>query len=458
MPLLPQQMKPCQKFKAGLTGDQPGGAFFILDTIVKGNLWLSEHTNNCSDFVSSCLPFSPKHLTIFWKHNTSSSYLLSPSRGAIDSGGSFYATACHEAYITGNNVVNGAFSNDPDTFDAFVILHEYFHSLQYRFSSSDNPGGGHAAQDPIDPRLAYFEGIASYFAAAVIGTPLYSDHIRLHLPGASNPVYVAGLSFFLESEAIAYSVYESQSDPNCENCFTLDGLSFRTDIVKCRKDNPGSGCDVPNYVGEGHYREMSITRYFWDLQDDSPNEVLSVQGGTPSYDRVSDQFSNIWAVLTGPQFNNSNLNSQRGSGIHNKIYASLASNSHPSWSTLQESYAQASAAPFNRYEILPLKTTSCQEVTSTSTEADFRLHPRTPQSPQGDVLSISDTLSEDHLYLLLPVWGSSQVRITVKYKKNSSASINVPRLTARLARTYWSLDAVAPQDFFCPLITWDSSS
>jgi hypothetical protein len=62
-----------------------------------------------------------------------------------------------------------------DGWDDVVALHELGHYVQDEYSVSDNPGGSHDGS-PADPRLAWGEGGATWFATAVRGVPYYIDY------------------------------------------------------------------------------------------------------------------------------------------------------------------------------------------------------------------------------------------------------------------------------------------
>jgi hypothetical protein len=62
-----------------------------------------------------------------------------------------------------------------DGFDDVVALHELGHYVQDEYTVSDNPGGSHDGS-PADPRLAWGEGGATWFAIAVRGVPYYIDY------------------------------------------------------------------------------------------------------------------------------------------------------------------------------------------------------------------------------------------------------------------------------------------
>lgn len=62
-----------------------------------------------------------------------------------------------------------------DGWDDVVALHELGHYVQDEYLVSDNPGGSHDGS-PADPRLAWGEGGATWFAIAVRGAPYYIDY------------------------------------------------------------------------------------------------------------------------------------------------------------------------------------------------------------------------------------------------------------------------------------------
>jgi hypothetical protein len=75
----------------------------------------------------------------------------------------------------GNGTIHllGAASDD-DGYDDTVIAHEVGHYVEHTVGRSDSPGGGHNGA-PTDPRLAWSEGYATYWAQSTLGHPVYSD-------------------------------------------------------------------------------------------------------------------------------------------------------------------------------------------------------------------------------------------------------------------------------------------
>lgn len=71
---------------------------------------------------------------------------------------------------SGGSFASGSMANiaADDGYDDLVQLHEFGHVIHNVYSDSDNPGGSHTfGQSDQDPRLAYGEGWASFFAGAV---------------------------------------------------------------------------------------------------------------------------------------------------------------------------------------------------------------------------------------------------------------------------------------------------
>ena len=65
-------------------------------------------------------------------------------------------------------------TEDPDEFDDDIIRHEYGHYFVEHFSYDDSPGGSHRDRR-VEPRLAYGEGVAYFFAAMADNDPLIVD-------------------------------------------------------------------------------------------------------------------------------------------------------------------------------------------------------------------------------------------------------------------------------------------
>jgi hypothetical protein len=78
-------------------------------------------------------------------------------------------TAYHSAATT--IYVQGAENNDTDEYDDVILLHEWSHYFEDKFSHSDSIGGSHAIGDLLDPRLAFGEAFASAHALMLMCQP-----------------------------------------------------------------------------------------------------------------------------------------------------------------------------------------------------------------------------------------------------------------------------------------------
>ena len=114
------------------------GAWNSLDNAITAMDWIR---------ARGATTISPVY--IYWQSTTAS--------------GSYYQGGNNELHLDGD-----------DGFDDVVALHELGHYMQDEYSDSDNPGGSHDGS-PADPRLAWGEGGATWFAIAVSNLPYYID-------------------------------------------------------------------------------------------------------------------------------------------------------------------------------------------------------------------------------------------------------------------------------------------
>jgi len=147
------------------------GAFNILEQIQRSN-----------DFVHSAdSQFQPFPFTIFWSERNQNKF------GSIRDG---FVGTTYFSLSTGTAFVLGDRSTDSDEYDDSVLIHEYAHMLAAKFSRDDSIGGAHRLGDNLDPRVAWSEGWANFFSAAVRNDSVYRD--------SSGPGGVNVLRFDLE--------------------------------------------------------------------------------------------------------------------------------------------------------------------------------------------------------------------------------------------------------------------
>jgi hypothetical protein len=212
---------------AASSGKIPGGAFNILADIYWANQFLRSSISNTS--------FVADKVSVFWKAGFNPySYFNAPSVLA-----SFYVAAEDRLYILGGN--NGDVkSSDTDHFDDSVILHEYGHFLEAHYGHSDSPGGSHNGNFIIDPRLAWSEGFANYFQAAVLDTIVYAS--------GSGPKGTSGFTNYIDTLGF-------KNDPT-EGSGSGAGIQIKRSLTEAANT---AVYDRPS-TNEGIFREFSISR------------------------------------------------------------------------------------------------------------------------------------------------------------------------------------------------------
>lgn len=145
-----------------------GGAFNIMFDVLVANEYIRRNINKNGTVAGTPESDTNKwwvadKVTVYWKAGFNP-YTYFDSNGSPLS---FYVPGEKKLYILGG--VNGDVKkSDTDHFDDSIILHEYGHFLEDVYGHSESPGGSHNGSFVIDPRLAWSEGWANYFQAAVL--------------------------------------------------------------------------------------------------------------------------------------------------------------------------------------------------------------------------------------------------------------------------------------------------
>ncbi|MCB0362473.1 MAG: hypothetical protein KDD35_07115 [Bdellovibrionales bacterium] len=270
-----------------------GGAFNILDQMLKANDFIRSKAGNCGSIFSGCPNFTvaPK-VRVYWEPGFDpGSYFESSSPL------SFYLPGYRRLFILGG-VSGDVNSSDTDHFDNSVIIHEYGHFLEDAVFVSDSPGGEHNGNKVIDPRLAWSEGWGNFFQAAVSGDSYYIDTVGNNSGSTS--------------------------------------LIFRIDL---EPNGASASNDRPAFDGEGNFREFSVTRLLFDLNDSASSDPSN------DSDSVNDDFAGIWAALTHPSgFTKANLSFRDVGVLHNVAHNILSPNRDWSAIRLTEKHGNISTA------------------------------------------------------------------------------------------------------------------
>lgn len=242
-----------------------GGAFNILDQLYLANEYIRTAGNVTCAPVGCVTTFvSAPKIGVYWSKGVSpGTYYGSPTSRISFFTNTSSGNVYRGLYILGG--VQGEVCTDTDHFDRSVILHEYGHFLEAAYAKSASPGGSHDGNTIIDPRLAWSEGWANYFQAAVLGRTFYRDT-------SSNSACAGGA-------ALSFSDFQME-----------------TQTV---------GQDIPN-TSQGVFREMSIARNLYDIQNTAGTDTFGANLG----------FNVIWHAFK--QMGTS-TNKLQNSGMFNEI-------------------------------------------------------------------------------------------------------------------------------------------
>ena len=133
--------------------EQGAGAFNVFDVVVAGH-----------DLVRRMTGRELGELLGFWATGADTTDTLYCSQYFYDLG---FCTELGALSVQGKD-------SDRDEYDDMVILKEFFKLVLERTSQDDNPGGPHDGTRD-EPTQAWSEGVSTFFAADVIGTPYFVD-------------------------------------------------------------------------------------------------------------------------------------------------------------------------------------------------------------------------------------------------------------------------------------------
>jgi len=107
---------------------------------------------------------------------------------------------------------------DTDEYDDHIIIHEWTHFFEDKFSRSDSIGGGHSAGDTLDIRVAFGEGFANGMSAIATDNPIYFDtsgynqasgwNMNIESAPAENPGWFSEASV----QRIMYDLYDNNNE------------------------------------------------------------------------------------------------------------------------------------------------------------------------------------------------------------------------------------------------------
>lgn len=340
-----------------------GAAFNILKKLYLANEYIRTETGNSSWVADK--------VTVYWKAGFNPySYFGYPNSLL-----SFYASSERKLYILGGK--NGDVkTSDTDHFDNSVIIHEYGHFLEDIYGKSDSPGGSHNGDMMIDPRLAWSEGWANFFQAAVLGAKNYAD-----TAGFCND-----------------TVESSGTTCNLNVYFRLDGSGATASM------------DAVSVAGEGVFRELAVTRSLYKtIATPISTNTLSLGAAIP--------FSEIWNIFSNGTtgFHSSAVhfrNSGRFMGLLNSVVnTSTYSANQSAWTAILSNEKQPTDTLYYANPVTLTPSASCSKF-------PVALTPVIQSSSRSDQLRSNDFY--EYYYN-----GSTNDQISLTYTQGGTSTIDL---------------------------------
>ena len=122
-------------------------------------------------------------------------------------------------YDGNNNLwILGDANSDTDEYDDHIIIHEWGHFFEDKFSRSDSIGGPHSSGDSLDIRVAFGEGWGNALSAIATDNPIYFDTsgyaqqsgwaMNIESAEPENPGWFSEASI----QRILYDLYDNNQD------------------------------------------------------------------------------------------------------------------------------------------------------------------------------------------------------------------------------------------------------
>ncbi|MBS5931767.1 MAG: InlB B-repeat-containing protein [Clostridiales bacterium] len=218
---------------------------------------------------------------------------------------------------------------DQDEFDSSVICHEYGHWVFNRLRNGSFRGGNHSSKKNVDKRLAYSEGLATYFGQMALNSAIYYDGndkneynsyslenpkiFYDNLDGLKNEAYVAAalwdITDYYDQLETWDKLKEREEDVFLRNCNVIMAAELITDIKKPTEVFDAFDIDLKDFFKEyleKHINKNSDEAYdFWrifkenymQIDDENPSLKLTISNNELSiklYDNVKVSRAEIY--------------------------------------------------------------------------------------------------------------------------------------------------------------------
>lgn len=260
-----------------------GGAFNILNAVFTAYDYIRTDTGTVD---TTCLNGK---FNVYWKLGFNPAQYVYPDLDPAGlSNGSFYDQSIQSLFITGGRLGNITL-DVTNHFDDYVIIHETGHHIEDVCGTLHTPGGSHQIITRIDPRLAWAEGWANFFAAQVMHNRLSELNPEFPSKMAAAGISDTSWTYLFASEGFSDSVQNIGNGGGFMFDLKKPGNNPDTWQSGVYYGQPFDKVDPTRYFGEGHFREGAITRGLFKLTTDCGANCI------PSGDEIS--FENMWKSM-----------------------------------------------------------------------------------------------------------------------------------------------------------------
>jgi len=238
-----------------------GGAFNIYNNFIQTYTYLDGNLSVPSAELT-CL--STK-FSMYWKPGFNPfqyEYPNADPNTLVNS--SYYKYESDSLFISGGQVGDISLANT-DHFDDFASIHEMGHFIEDQCGRFDTPGGGHAIIVRIDPRLAWHEAWANYFAGVVTNARQNFLNPEMVTRLAASPTGDLSWSFLFNSFGFSDSVQNVGNGTGFMMDLKKPGTSPGEWQIAPYFGSPFDQVNPSLYPGEGHFREGAITRALFKM-------------------------------------------------------------------------------------------------------------------------------------------------------------------------------------------------
>jgi len=154
----------------------------------------------------------------------------------------------------GNMWVLGDANADTDEYDEHIIIHEWAHFFEDKFSRSDSIGGAHSSGDALDIRVAFGEGFGNAMSAIATDNPLYFDtsgynqssgwYMNIETAQPENPGWFSEASI----QRILYDLYDDNSHDHSDGDHAHLGLKPIFNVMVDKERNAKAFTSIFTFI------------------------------------------------------------------------------------------------------------------------------------------------------------------------------------------------------------------